>query len=295
MRWSIILLCAVVTYPSSLVAQSAKHAAGGQPPVPARMLVDSSIAAMGGESILKGLHSLRVDGWQTEYLLGNAERPDGPWRPLVQWFSELRDLAGRRVTRTQATANGSPLAPNAFRPTVLIFTDSVLVSRAANGREAAAGFPSRDDFIDRLDASPERALLLAQSSPGLRPEMPITRYGVPQDVVSLPYGDGRMRLELDRRTRLPNAVEIMRTYPDDFRRGNFGDVTVRFEYSDWGVEPNGFWWPRQHRVFQGIDFLRDTRFSALTLDAPAPPDSFAVSDTGRASSPRRHCARQSAR
>jgi hypothetical protein len=92
-----------------------------------------------------------------------------------------------------------------------------------------------------------------------------------------------MRLELSRDTYLPDAVEIVRTYPDNFRWGPFGDVTMRTDNVDWTVVPSGAYWPMQQKISFNGQPLRDVTYGLAVLGAaPVAADSFAVADSARA-------------
>jgi hypothetical protein len=91
-----------------------------------------------------------------------------------------------------------------------------------------------------------------------------------------------MRIELNRETHLPDAVEIVRPYVDNFRWAPFGDVAMRMEYVDWTVSPAGYRWPMQTKVSLNGEPLRDVTLSSATLTAePIARDSFAISDSAR--------------
>jgi hypothetical protein len=212
-------------------------------------------------------------------LVGNAERAEGPWRVSYTRFAELRDLAGGRLRRADASFGANPAAPvSPERVTVL--ADSV-VALVAAGRTSGGAPTLFDDAVDRMDGSPERALRLADASTGLRWTRALNRWGVPHDVVAFPYRNGTMRLEISRESHLPTAVEIARPYPHDFRRG-LVDATLRTDYVDWNPDSTGIWWPRQHKVAFNGEPLRDvTMARVLFSPAEAPADSFVVPDSAR--------------
>lgn len=92
-----------------------------------------------------------------------------------------------------------------------------------------------------------------------------------------------MRLELNRETHLPDAVDIVRAYPDNFRWASFGDVTMRTEYGRWSIQPSGAWWPMHERVLLNGEMLRDATITSVAFDSTAiPADSLVVSDSARA-------------
>lgn len=230
-----------------------------------KALVDSGLRAMH----MAPFHSIRVVGIQHTFMLGNAERADGPWRTIYARFTELAEPAENRVRLSI-----QPLSAGFGGPQNIVLTDSVMIGGSRSAYE---------DWIDRMNASPERVLVLATTSPGLRWVGETHRYGLTFDVVEFPWRNGRMRIELERETHLPDVVEITRTYPHDFRRAPFGDVTTRTEYVDWQVHPGGWWWPMQHKVSLNGEPLRDVTIDSVAIsDQPTPADSFAVPDSARA-------------
>lgn len=247
------------------------------PPNP-RALVDSAIAAMQRTASLKSFHALRLVGIQHEFALGNAERAEGPWRVTYSQFSELRDLDAPRMRRTEQglAANG-----NKSGDRITTITDSV-VAFMANGRQNGGSRSAYEDLIDRIAGSPERVLTVAAASSRLKYDGTVNHYGLTFDVVSFPWRNGRMRIELNRDTRLPDAVEIVRPYVDNFRWATFGDVTMRTDFVDWNVTPSGTYWPMQMKTRLNGEPLRDITFARALLATESPPaDSFVVSDSAR--------------
>jgi hypothetical protein len=247
------------------------------PPNP-HALVDSAIVAMQHTGSLRDQRSLRLIGIQHDYVLGNAERPEGPWRVSYSIFDELRDLATGATRRTERAVDGAGVSAG-VRVTVL--ADSVIAFQLA-GREFGA-HSYYEDMIDRIDGSPARALRLASESGALAYVGTVRRYGLVFDVVAFPWRNGRMKLELSRETHLPVAVVIERTYPDNFRWDAFGLVTMRADYVDWNVTPGGIYWPMQTKVSFNGEPLRDISLSSASFATAAPPaDSFAIADSARA-------------
>lgn len=253
-------------------------AASPAPPSP-RALVDSAIAAMQRGASLSDIRSLRLTGIQHEYVLGNAERAEGPWRVSYSTFSELRDVATGASRRTERGVGSAGLSAT---ERVTIVNDSIVAIQSA-GREAGSSHSVYDDVVDRIDGSPERALRLAASSSGLAYDGAVKHFGLTFDVVSFPWRGGRMKLELNRETHLPDAVVIQRRYPDNFRWAPFGVVTMRADYVDWNVTPSGIYWPMQTKVSLNGEALRDFSLSSARLETDTPAaDSFAISDSARA-------------
>ncbi len=248
-------------------------------PVDPHTLVDASLAAMQRSASVADVRTIRLTGIQHEFILGNAERAEGPWRVQYVGFDELRDARTGANRRTEKVINPSG-APGTERVTVV--SDSVSAQRVGP-REGGTSKAAYEDAIDRIDASPERALILARDSKALRVEGTAKHYGNVYDVVSFPWRNGRMKIEINRRTHLPDAVEIVRTYPDNFRWAPFGDVHMRADYVDWNVQSNGAYWPMQVKVSFNGQPLRDVTYATVAFDTLTPAaDSFAVSDSSRA-------------
>jgi hypothetical protein len=242
-------------------------------------LVDSALAAIRNRAAAPSIESVRLTGIDHTWILGNAERAEGPWRALYAQFSELYDPVHGSLRRTSVIL---PADANAKSDHVTILTDSV-AGVFDGGRFTAGSHGLYEDVIDRVDGLPLRALELAAASSRLVYDRLVQRYGVPHDVVSFPWRNGRMRLELSRETHLPDAVEIVRTYPDNFRWAPFGDVTMRTDNVDWTVTPSGAYWPMQQKISLNGQPLRDVTYSTAVLGvSPVARDSFAVSDSARA-------------
>ena len=248
------------------------------PPPDPRALIDSAIAAMQRTAQVRSIKAYRLNGTQHEYVLGNAERADGPWWPIYSTFSELRDVGSPNFRRTNQNISTAGKGPDA----VTVLLDSVIASRAGT-REFGGSHAAYEDAIDRIDGAPIRVLQLAAASPSLKHDGTLTHFGVLYDRVSFPWRNGRMRLELNRDTHLPDAVDIVRPYPDNFRWRAFGDVTMRTEYGRWSIQGPGFWWPMHERLLLNGELLRDISIATVVFDSTSiPSDSVTVSDSARA-------------
>jgi hypothetical protein len=211
-------------------------------------------------------------------VLGNGERAEGPFRTSYSMFSELRDLTTGASRRTEQYPNPET---GAAAERVVVLVDSVVATRGVV-RDFGASRGTFEDIIDRIDASPERALALAATAEDLTLDGVARHYGLTFDVVSFAWRNGRMKLELNRETHLPDAIEIDRRYDDNFRWNIFPTVAMRMEYLDWNIVPSGARYPMQIRVSLNGEPLRDVTLSSVAVDAAAPPaDSFAVSDSAR--------------
>lgn len=207
---------------------SHRHAA---PEARARVLVDSAIIAMGGIAELRAVPSIRVEGAQHDYLAGNAERADGPWKTAYTHYAELADLSNLRLRRRTIGTSRFFATP---QERTVITSDTAAASILPDGKQIAAQVFQYEDAIDHIDTDPVRALQLALAAPDLVRDPPDTLYREIYDGVSFARRGGRMRILLDRHTRLPGAIVILRAYPDDPRRGPFGDIHLMTVFAEAG-------------------------------------------------------------
>ncbi len=267
---TLALFAALFAVPFPVAAQSRAARSPGA-------LLDAAITAMGGAEVLGTLRTARIEGTFHEYILGNAERNEGPFRTRYSRFSELRDTEGGRVRRTEfpVSSLATPPAPLAY-----IIADSLLVIRV--GPREIGGQPILfDDFADQAATAPEAALVRGRNASGLRSDGTVIRYGVTHDVVSWPYADGRLRVELDRDSHLPTRISVIRTYPRDFRRAQLGDVTVSYELANWTQQEGGLAYPRQIISRVNGEPQRDVTISSIVGGVAAPADSFQYGDSAR--------------
>lgn len=241
-----------------------------------KSLVQRSLAAMGGQAVAAA-RAVRTTGVMHEYMLGNAERAEGPFRVFHSRINELRATDGTRLRRTEVS-----LGPTANSPErITLLTDSVVTLRSgANEMPATPMF--HDDLLAQVEMAPDQALRLASAASDLRLAAPATRHGVAHDVVAFTRRGRRMAIELSRDSHFPTAVEVVGEFAEDFRRAPFGDVRLRAEYANWTAEGGEVWWPYQYRVSLDGELLRDVTIGSVALESTPPPaDSFAVSDSLR--------------
>ena len=107
------------------------------PPDP-RALVDNAVAALQRSAMLRDIRAVRLTGMQHDYVLGNAERADGPWFAVYSQFTELRDGASSAFRRTSTGLTTAGKSPEL----VTILVDSVVANRV-NGRETGSSRSAR--------------------------------------------------------------------------------------------------------------------------------------------------------
>lgn len=64
-------------------------------------LIAAAIHTVQGRASLTAPRSWRIVGIQHEFILGNTERAEGPWRAVYTRFPELRALGESRMRRTE--------------------------------------------------------------------------------------------------------------------------------------------------------------------------------------------------
>lgn len=241
---------------------------------PAHSRVRAAIDAMGGEAALRGLQRLRFEARGHKNLLEQSERPEGPWIPSYEVYAELVDFdRGALRTTTENKRWG--------------FTSTTIVADSTAARLSGdrSGPGSRGDVQkaeERVALGPERVLLTALAATDLRGEPDVVLQDVPHHVVAFTWRDAPVRLFLNAHTHLPTAVEYTRANPYDLFLNIWGDVTWRTYYSYWTIEAGGLRYPNQWDVMLNGQPYAVLSISELTVHAPAPADSFAISDEIRA-------------
>jgi len=240
----------------------------------ARALVRAAIEKIGGEAQLRSLKSLRIDGVGHTYFVEQSERPEGPWIVNYEQVTEYRDYESQRLQRTTLTRN---ILETQWTSGVTM----TIADGAAAGRSGDRTFPgSAIDLSEGQEAlalSPERVLLTALDARELRVEPDQVLQGVAQHVVSFNWRDCPVHIYLSSQTEMPTAVDVVRSYPDSFFWGIWGDVRTRTYLSLWNLEPGGLRYPRQWNVERNGTPLHEFTITTLTLNAPSPADSFSIS------------------
>lgn len=222
-------------------------------PIPPVDVVRAAAEAMGGEALLRGLRSLRVEGFVVDRGVGVAESPTAA--PLIlHEFAELRDLEGAR-TLDRSTYR-VPMSPEPIPVTRVLRADSGTTEE----REA-------------LLLSPERIVLRALDAPDLVARPDTTFDGRTARVVE--FGADPIRLYVDAETALPLGWSTVHPYPDArFTWDTWGEVESRMTFFQWSREPGGLRYPYgQHLERNGIP-LRWISITRVEADAAIAPDSF---------------------
>lgn len=266
------LLAALLLLPVALPEQARAQARPSDSAAVA--VIDRAITRMGGESALRAVRTIRMDvmtQWQRVHL-GSHPYADAP---SYERHADLRDYEARtwRNTRAFLPAGGS----------VDIVRDTVAgrTLTAPNGAVSIA--PLNIAYVDErrelFAFAPERTLLLARDAGGLRALPDTTIDGVAHARVTGAV-DGFPAIWFLRRT--DGFLALVRFRADetnDFGLAPWGMMEVETWFSNWVPAGQGLVLPRQRDVRRvGRPYKRMTAL-AITVNAPAPADSFAIADS----------------
>ncbi|HCT56334.1 MAG TPA: hypothetical protein DGD08_03885 [Gemmatimonas aurantiaca] len=256
-------------------ASARAPAAASAPPADrvASALLDRAIARMGGDSALRAITTMRMDlltQWQRTTF---AEHPY-PDQPSFERNSDLRNYAlkGWRNVRM-------PLTGGTF---VDIVRDTV-AARSFNGPGGTPTvMPLNIAYIterrEQFAFAPEQMLLLARKAGDLHAQRDTSIDGVIHARVFATVDGFPSTWFLRRTDGLPALVRFVADETNDFGLASWGVMSVEIWFSNWTRVPPGVFLPRQRDIRRvGRPYKRITAL-AITVNAPAPADSFAISD-----------------
>ncbi|MEW6126960.1 MAG: hypothetical protein AB1757_07970 [Acidobacteriota bacterium] len=238
--------------------------------------VRAAIEAMGGETQLKNLRSLKFEAIGHRFWVEQSERPEGPWIVSYDQITESRDLTNNKILR--ATQSKMEQLPN-WNGTSLIIADGVAM-RTVGTRKIPGQVAEVEQAKEDLATSPEKVLLNALAATDLRAESDTLLQGVPHHVVVFTLNGNLTRLFLNANTALPTGVETVRAYPDFFW-GIWGDVKMRTLFSYWTLEAGGIRYPKQWDIYGNGIPNKSLTLTKLEFNAAIAPDSFAIPDEVR--------------
>jgi hypothetical protein len=244
-----------------------------------RQYVRDAVTASGGEAALRSLSVVRLHGVTESFGIGYSPDAEHP-RLNFDVFDDLRDVAALRERLTYTEAAPSNNEPISVR---YVMSDSV-GAIGLSVRNNGALFAAPDFYVrthrDGLRNGIERLVLTLLEAPDLRAEADTVIQGVPQHVVSTEHG--LTRVYLSAVTHLPTLVDRFGEDDDDPDWAQWGDVHTRTWYSSWSREAGGVRYPRTWTTDRN-GYATD-RVSIFRIDPHpvAPADSFAVSDSIRA-------------
>jgi hypothetical protein len=242
------------------------------PRVPAA--VDTAIARMGGAQTLERVQRVRLDmmtQWQRTSF-ENLPYADGP---SYEHHTDLRNYTMLAWRNTRRFGFG----PQA-REVADVVHDTVAIRRFG-----AAWQPLNVAYVDErrelFAFAPERVLLKTRDARDLRAVADTTIGGTAHARVSATIDGFPSTLFLRRTDGFLAMARFRAAHPNDFGLVPWGRMEVEVWYSRWAKHPTGVVYPMQLDVRRvGRPYKRMTVLSA-NFDAPAPADSFAVSDSLR--------------
>lgn len=210
----------------------------------ARVIVQQSIEAIGGEAALRRLQVSRISGIRRRNALEQSTRPTGPWLEEVQDTVETRWLDRMSLEDKTRSRGMSSYGPN----TAAWSEADIVVSGGRAGRRTDAGFaPAGSAPVQAAEESlalgPERVLLTALDASDLHlaPSEPIN--GFPHLVVAFTWRGDPAKVYIDPSSRTPSAVDIIRPRPFDVYWAPWGDVESRVDWDVWNLEAGGIRYP----------------------------------------------------
>ncbi|HEX5829737.1 MAG TPA: hypothetical protein VFY16_02075, partial [Gemmatimonadaceae bacterium] len=261
-----------------LLASAALAASGSvpTPPPSAVAALDSAIVRMGGAPALRAVRRTRLE-MLTQWQRTNFDARPYADLPSYELHSELRDdtmPAWRNARRFYM--GGS------WRELVDVVRDSVAIRRMPDAAWAPLNVAYVDERRELFAFAPERVLLLARDAADLRALPDTVIGGVAHARVAATVDRYPAVLFLRRGDGDRAMARFVAAHPNDFGLVPWGRMEVELWYSRWAPLPGGINYPMQWDVRRvGRPYKRMTVLAA-TLDAPAAPDSFTVSDSLRA-------------
>jgi len=240
----------------------------------ATAVLDRAIERMGGAAALRSIGSIRMDiltQWSRTVLT------DHPFAdaPSYERNADLRDY------RTRAWRNTRSFIPSSG--TVDIVNDTVGARTGVGAGGVVSTTPLNRAYVDErrelFAFAPERLVLLAREATDLRALADTTIAGQSHTRLRATVEGFDATLFLRRSDGLPAMVRFVADEINDFGLAPWGEMEVEFWYSAWVRVAPGVLLPRQRDVRRvGRPYKRMTVL-ALTVNAAAPPDSFAIADT----------------
>lgn len=240
----------------------------------AAVLVRTALEAMGGESKVRALKSIKIEGIGHVYAVEQSERPEGPFIVTYQQIKELRDLSKQRLVQTRETKQ---FQVPSWRSVNLIVADG-FVFFEAGGRTSPGNVVQIEDAKKQFALAPERILLTALESSDLRLDKNVLMQGVQQRVLKFTWGKTPVAIYLNANTNLPTAVDTLSAAPYEHYWTVWGDFTTRTYYSLWTMGQNGIHYPQQWDVEKNNYAFESFTVTDLKFNEPAADDLFKISD-----------------
>lgn len=241
-------------------------------------LLDRGIARMGGDSLLRSVASIRLE------VLTQWRRTMFQSSPLSDLPSYERNVELRDYSR-KAWRNSRYFSPIAPSPGVTDVVVDTIAIRAfpVQGSDSLRWGPLNLAYVDErrelFDFAPERLLLGLRADPAIRALTDTVIDGLPHARIAATVGHWPATVYVNRNDALPRLIRFRADETADFGLAPWGEHEVEFWYSGWQLVRPGVLLPMQRDVRRvGETYKRMTIMQAV-VNAPAPPDSFAISDS----------------
>lgn len=240
-------------------------------------LIHAALEAMGGESKIRSLTSVKIEGIGHEYAVEQSERPEGPFIVTYKQIKEFRDLTKQRLLQTTEARQGQ--SKNWFAINSII-ADGV-VSSEISGRKFPGNINQLDDAREQFALAPERIFLTALEASDLRLDKDVMMQSVSQHVVKFTWEKEPVTIYLNANTNLPTAVETLSASPYDYFWTIWGDFTTRTFYTYWTLERGGIHYPHQWDIEKNDYPLQSFTVTDLKINEPVAENSFEISDEAK--------------
>jgi glyoxylase-like metal-dependent hydrolase (beta-lactamase superfamily II) len=241
-----------------------------QAPAP-RDLVARAVTAMGGESAVRGVHSITTTFYSMTFGLGQEETPQSPPRATITIGTQTSDFAGQRhlsVTEVR-TVTG---AVNKVR--------RIVAGRIGMTETNGAAGPDNPAAVAAVERgwrrAPERLLIAALDNPAaLRSLKPRTWRG--ESMAGVHYASGLDTLDVyfDGRSGLPVLIETLTDDPI------LGDRHTALTLTRW-QDANGVLYPRQLDTDVNGRLQSHTVLTAAATNGAVADSQFAIPDSIKA-------------
>lgn len=241
----------------------------------AQNLVRVAMEAMGGETKLRELKSLRIEGIGNFFWIEQSERPEGPWLVSYTQSTEIRDLVKNRLF---STAQDRHLQIPEWRE----MPNTIIADNVAAFEFKGVFFPNSPHQVfagnQKLALSPEKILFNALEAKDLRLEKDVKMQSVRQRVIKFTWNKVPVTIYLNADTNLPTAVETLDFSPYEHFYSVWGDFSTMTYYTSWFLEKGGIRYPRQWEVEKIGMKTSSFTITKLQLNAPIDESRFNIPD-----------------
>lgn len=241
-------------------------------------LIRRSISALGGESKLRSIHTVKLNGIAHRNALEQSIRPGGPWFVDYQQILETRDLDRNRLRDDVESRGyyGEWWHSAEWHKSSVIVTDGIAVQIGADGKYAPGHSAAVQDARESLAFGPERLLLNALSAKDLHRDADETIHEYRHHVVSFHFDGAAVRIFFSPVNDYPAVVELRRPRPYNTFWSPWGDIITRTTWDLWVLEANGVHYPHQW-TYESNGLPEETIFlQDIAFDSSAPASTFDI-------------------